>query len=452
MTSSDGTHAAREIERTPQLLTMHRDQHGIAVGLVDNAAMAVVRGLRDRGFEAYLVGGCVRDMLLGIAPKDFDVATNATPEEVKRTFGRARLVGRRFRIAHVRFGREVIEVSTYRRQVDDDDVVESVGRRDLRDKDSARSAEGMILRDNVWGTIDEDAFRRDFSINALYYDPIDEVLLDYVDGVADLRARKLRLIGDANIRLREDPVRILRALRFATKLEFAIDEAIDAAIPAAAYLINAVAPARLFDEICKLFLYGHAVAAWRLMRRYELADLLFPDHNSSPRSLEFIDNAMRGTDLRVHEDKPVTAGFLIAVLLWDAYRERLARLSESMPLVDAREAASQEVLRDQNDIAATPRRFAQFVRETWLLQPRLESREGHDIEKLMQHPRFRAAYDFLVLRASVGEVEADTADWWTSFQAASPEERSQLRTKLTPERSGRRRRRRRRRGGPLPAA
>ena len=452
MTSSDGTYAARETDHDSEPLTMQRDQHGISVGLVDNAAMAVVRGLRDRGFEAYLVGGCVRDMLLGVAPKDFDVATNATPEDVKRTFGRARLVGRRFRIAHVRFGRETIEVSTYRRQVeDDDDVVESFSRRDLRDRDSARSAEGMILRDNVWGTIDEDAFRRDFSVNALYYDPIDEVLLDYVGGVADLRARKLKLIGDANIRLREDPVRILRALRFATKLGFEIDAEIDAAIPAAAYLINAVAPARLFDEICKLFLYGHAVAAWQLMRRYELADLLFPDHNSSPRSLEFIDNAMRGTDLRVQEDKPVTAGFLIAVLLWDAFRERLARLSESMPLVDAREAASQEVLRDQNDIAAIPRRFSQFVRETWLLQPKLEGRPGHEIEKLMQHPRFRAAYDFLVLRATVGEVEAETADWWTSFQAATPEERGQLRSRLAPEHGKRRRRRRRRGSSPPPS-
>jgi poly(A) polymerase len=426
-----------------------RDQHGIDVSLVDEAALSVVRGLRESGFSAYLVGGCVRDMLLGHAPKDFDVATDATPEDVQRVFRRARLVGRRFRIAHVRFGREIIEVSTFRRQFDDDEAVEEHGRRDLRDQDSARAASGMILRDNVWGSIDEDAFRRDFSVNALYYDPLDEVLLDYVGGLADLRGRRLRLIGDAKIRLREDPVRILRAIRFASKLDLAIDPEIDGSIPGAAYLISAVAPARLFDEICKLFLDGHAVRAWELMRHYALAEVVFPDHDASPHSAEFIENAMRGTDERVAQDKPVTAGFLIAVLLWDAYRERLARLSESMPLVDAREAASQEVLRDQNDIAMVPRRFAQFVRETWLLQPRLELRQGKEIERLVSHPRFRAAYDFLLLRASVGDADTETADWWTAYQAAPGEERQVLRAGLGPQ-NGKRRRRRRRRG-PAPA-
>jgi poly(A) polymerase len=446
MTSSDGLEVGSETARPHPPLTLPRDQHAIDASLVDDAALSVVRGLRDGGFAAYLVGGCVRDMLLGLAPKDFDVATDATPEDVQRVFRRARLVGRRFRIAHVRFGREIIEVSTFRRQVDDDDVVEDHSRRELRDRDSARSSEGMILRDNVWGTIDDDAFRRDFSVNALYYDPIDEVLIDYVGGLADLRARRLRLIGDARIRLREDPVRILRAIRFASKLDFAIDPEIDAAIPGAAYLISAVAPARLFDEICKLFLDGHAVGAWRLMHRYALADVLFPDHDTSAHSVEFIDNAMRGTDERVRQDKPVTAGFLIAVLLWDAYRERLARLAETMPLVDAREAASQEVLRDQNDIAAVPRRFAQFIRETWLLQPRLETRHGKDIERLLSHPRFRAAYDFLVLRATVGDIDEETANWWTAYQAAAPEERQALRSALGPQ-GGKRRRRRRRRGG-----
>jgi len=450
MTSSDGLLAASETARPTEPLRMHRDQHGIAVSLVDDAALSVVRGLREEGFDAYLVGGCVRDMLLGIAPKDFDVATDATPEQVRNTFRRARLVGRRFRIAHVRFGREVIEVSTFRRLIDEDDddgdTTETPRGRDLRDRDSARSAEGMILRDNVWGSIDEDAFRRDFSVNALYYDPIEDVLLDFVGGLEDLRHHRLRLIGDANIRLREDPVRILRAIRFATKLGFSIDDDIDAAIPRAAYLINAVAPARLFDEICKLFLHGHALGAWRLLRRYELADLMFPDHNTSPRSLDFIDDAMRGTDERVREDKPVTAGFLIAVLLWDAYRERLTRLSDSMPLMDAREAASQEVLRDQSDIAAVPRRFAQFVRETWLLQPRLESRPAREIDKLVGHPRFRAAYDFLLLRAGVGEVEAELAGWWTDYQAVTPDEREAMRAQLGPGKGKRKRRRRRRKG------
>ena len=325
---------------------MGESEHGISVELVDAGAMSVVQGLRDAGFDAFLVGGCVRDMLLGIAPKDFDVATNATPEEVRDVFKRSRLVGRRFRIAHVRFGRETIEVSTFRRtvDVDDDDVVHNHSRRELRDRDSARSVEGMILRDNVYGDIHEDAFRRDFTINALYYDPIDRTLVDYVGGLADLRARRLKLIGDPNVRFREDPVRILRAIRFATKLGFEIERETDDAIPGAAYMISAVAPARLFDELCKLLLQGHATGAWELLQRYELADTLFPDHNTSTRSLDLIRNAMEGTDQRIREDKPVTPGFLIAVLLWDSYRERLAQHSDAMPLVEARESASAEVL------------------------------------------------------------------------------------------------------------
>lgn len=251
MTSSDGLAESSETEHSIEPMRMGESEHGLSIDLVDDAAMSVVQGLADAGFQALLVGGCVRDMLLGIVPKDFDVATNATPEQVRATFRRARLVGRRFRIAHVRFGRETIEVSTFRRQVEDEDVVHDHSRRELRDRDSARSVDGMILRDNVYGTLDEDAFRRDFTINALYYDPIERTLIDYVSGLADLRARRLTLIGDPNVRFREDPVRILRAIRFATKLGFDIEATTDAAIPSAAYMINAVAPPRLFDELCK---------------------------------------------------------------------------------------------------------------------------------------------------------------------------------------------------------
>ncbi len=446
MTSSDGLAHANETANPVEPLRMGETEHGISVDLVDAAAISVVEGLRDAGFQALLVGGCVRDMLLGIAPKDFDVATNATPEQVRDVFRRSRLVGRRFRIAHVRFGRETIEVSTFRRQVDyDDDVVHNHSRRDLRDRDSARSIEGMILRDNVYGDMHEDAFRRDFTINALYYDPVERMLIDYVGGLADLRARHLKLIGDPNVRFREDPVRILRAIRFATKLGFEIERNTDEAIPGAAYMINAVAPARLFDELCKLLLQGHATGAWDLLQRYELADSLFPDHNTSTRSLELIRNAMEGTDQRVREDKPVTPGFLIAVLLWDSYRERLAQHTDAMPLIEARESASAEVLRDQNEISAVPRRFAQFVREVWLLQPRLETPPGNGVDRLISHPRFRAAYDFLLLRASVGEVEQDIADWWTNYQAADDAQRSSMSNAIAPAK-GKRRRRRRRRG------
>jgi poly(A) polymerase len=447
MTSTDGLAASSETALSIEPMRMGESEHGISIDLVDAAALSVVQGLADAGFEALLVGGCVRDMLLGIQPKDFDVATNATPEQVRSAFRRARLVGRRFRIAHVRFGRETIEVSTFRRQIDEEDVVHDHSRRELRDKDSARSVDGMILRDNVYGDMNEDAFRRDFTINALYYDPISRTLIDYVGGLADLRARRLKLIGDPNVRFREDPVRILRAIRFATKLGFEIERTIDDAIPGAAYMINAVAPPRLFDELCKLLLHGHAAAAWEMLQRYELADGLFPDHNSSSRSLELIRNAMEGTDQRVREDKPVTPGFLIAVLLWDSYRERLAQHSDAMPLVEARESASAEVLRDQNEIAAVPRRFAQFVREVWLLQPRLELPHGKGVEQLIAHPRFRAAYDFLLLRASVGEVEKELADWWTNYQAADEDQRNNMTGALGPGKAKRRRRRRRGGGG-----
>jgi poly(A) polymerase len=446
MTSSDGL-SATETANPVEPMRMGESEHGISIELVDAAALSVVQGLADAGFEAFLVGGCVRDMLLGVAPKDFDVATNATPEQVKAVFRRARLVGRRFRIAHVRFGRETIEVSTFRRQVDDEEVVTSHSRRELQDRHSARSAEGMILRDNVYGDMHEDAFRRDFTINALYYDPIARTLIDYAGGLADLRARRLRLIGEPNVRLREDPVRILRAIRFATKLDFEIDCKTREAIPRAAYMINAVAPPRLFDELCKLLLYGHAAAAWEMLQQFDLADALFPDHNTSSRSLEMIRNAMLGTDQRVREDKPVTPGFLIAVLLWDSYRERLAQHSDAMPLVEARESASTEALRDQGEIAAIPRRFGQFVRETWLLQPRLEVPHGKGLAQLVAHPRFRAAYDFLLLRAGVGEVEQELATWWTDYQAADDETRHGMSGALGPGK-GKRRRRRRRRGGP----
>ena len=447
MTLSDGLATSSETGHFAEPKRMDESEHGISVDLVDAGALSVVQGLRDAGFDALLVGGCVRDMLLGIAPKDFDVATNATPEEVRGVFRRSRLVGRRFRIAHVRFGRETIEVSTFRRQVDidDDDIVHNHSRRDLHDRDSARSVEGMILRDNVYGDVHEDAFRRDFTINALYYDPIDKTLVDYVGGLADLRARRLTLIGDPNVRFREDPVRILRAIRFVTTLGFTLEPATDAAIPGAAYMISAVAPARLFDELCKLLLQGHATGAWELLLRYELADTLFPDHNTSTRSLDLIRNAMEGTDSRVGENKPVTPGFLVAVLLWDSYRERLAQHSDAMPLVEARESASAEVLRDQNEIVAVPRRFAQFIREVWLLQPRLEIPPGKGIDKLVEHPRFRAAYDFLLLRAGVGEVEQELADWWTNYQTADDDQRITMSSTIEPGK-GKRRRRRRRRG------
>lgn len=443
MSSPEDATASRDIA-IPQRLGP--EEHGIAVDLVDDAAMSVVGGLREAGYAALLVGGCVRDMLLGIAPKDFDVATDATPEQVSEVFRRTRLVGRRFRIAHVRFGREVIEVSTFRRQLDEDGETAENSRKALRGKDTARSSEGVILRDNAWGRIDEDAFRRDFTINALYYDPIDEVLIDYAGGLDDLRHRRLTLIGNPAIRYREDPIRIVRAIRFAAKLGFELHGSTGTAIPDTSHMLSQVAPARLFDELCKLFLLGHSEAAWQLVRDLDLAEPLFPDVELSTHVDELILLAMRGTDERIAEGKPVTPGFLFAVILWDTYLERLSRHREHASLVEARDAASQEALRDQCEISAIPRRFTQFIREMWLLQPRLEAREAKDLGRLTSHPRFRAAYDFLLLRAATGEVGQALADWWTGYQEADGDAQAALRNALGDGKGRRRRRRRRRRG------
>jgi len=444
MTSLGGLEAPASIDHHKPPLCLHRAQHGIDANAVDDAALTVVQGLQDAGFDAFLVGGCVRDLLLGLSPKDFDVATNATPEDVKRVFRRARLIGRRFRIAHVRVGREVIEVSTFRQRAVAEDVTHARSRRDLKDLVTARSAEGLILRDNAYGTIDEDAFRRDFSVNALYYDPVTETVLDYVGGLDDLRQRRLRLIGDAATRLREDPVRILRAVRFAAKLDFDIDPETRDAIPHVASSIDSVAPARLFDELCKLFLLGHAAAAWELLQELGLVSTLFPDLRRSQQLDRLIATAMRGTDDRVKEDKPVTPGFLFAVLLWDSYQEKVAQYAEDRTLADPREAASSATLQDRGSKIVLPKRHAQFVREVWSLQPRLEAPKPRTVERLVAHPRFRAAYDFLLLRAESGEIDRTMADWWTSYQAEDTKTRAALRSELVPDKARRRRRRSRR--------
>ena len=435
-------------------LVLNEDQDLIAKTARDfmeeRSPMSRMRALRDAGFESLLVGGCVRDMLLGIAPKDFDVATDATPEQVCEVFRRTRVIGRRFRIAHVRFGREVIEVSTFRRQHDDEGEPSVNNRHELRGKDTALSAEGVILRDNAWGRIDEDAFRRDFTVNALYYDPLDEVLTDYLGGLDDLRQRRLRLIGKPAIRYREDPIRIIRAIRFAAKLDFELDGATGTAIPETSHMLNEVAPARLFDELVKLFLQGHAEQAWSLICDLDLAETLFPDVELTDHIDELIVSAMRGTDERIRDGKPVTPGFLFAVLLWDTYLDRLSRHTESSSLVEARDSASLEVLRDQSEISSIPRRFSQFIREVWLLQPRLEEREPRNLGRLVSHPRFRAAYDFLLLRAATGEVATSLADWWTEYQVVEGDQQADMRGTLNPGKTRKRRRRRRRRTADKP--
>lgn len=371
---------------------------------VHGGAVQVVEALRNAGHDAWLVGGCVRDLLLGRTPKDFDVAASATPDEVKRALPRTRIVGRRFRIAHVRSRRELIEVSTFRRGNVEDDV----------------SADGVVLRDNVYGTLPEDAFRRDFTVNALYYDPVDDVLLDYTGGLADIERRELRSIGDPTARFREDPVRILRAVRFAAKLSLSLCADTAAAIGPMAELLTAIAPARLFDEFNKLFMRGNAATAWRLMWQYGLPEILFPlaeDEDALARA------ALANTDERVAADKPVTPAFLLAAMCWPEFQRRAALCATAANAPDERLKAAHAVLDEQRLTIAFPRRLSHFVLDVWRLQASLERRSKRSPKRLLEHPRFRAAYDFLALRSEVGETDPALTEWWTTLQAEHPVER-----------------------------
>ncbi|MEM7078935.1 MAG: polynucleotide adenylyltransferase PcnB [Pseudomonadota bacterium] len=398
---------------------------------LDRNANTVVAQLNDAGFDAYLVGGCVRDLLCGKSPKDFDVATNATPEEVKGLFNRSRLVGRRFPIAHVRFGREIIEVSTFRKG--EADEVETDRR-------------GMIVQDRAFGTLSDDAFRRDFSINALYFDVAQHEIIDYVGGIEDIRDQRLRLIGDPATRLAEDPVRLLRAIRFAAKLGFSIDAEIMEHVEDCADRLEAIPGARLFDEFMKLFLSGYATRVWEQMREGPLARSLFPTCNpENPVILE----AMNSTDNRIAADMPVTPGFLIAVILWDDLVRRLEQLPAEERDQKVYDSALDTLAVQQQHIAV-PRRFGIFAREVWQLQPRLEERHPRFIKRILGNKRFRAAFDFLQLRAAcdytVG-ARADNLDelsaWWEEIQTLEPGEQKALIDALPSP--GQRRRRRRKR-------
>jgi poly(A) polymerase len=425
----------------------------------------VLYRLREGGFMAFLVGGCVRDLLLGMEPKDFDVATDALPEEVKRLFRNCRLVGRRFRLAHVFFGRETIEVATFRATTAPSQGEEPLPDADPEDGEApeldedatarAFDAGGRILRDNVYGTIDEDVWRRDFTVNALYYNIADFSVWDYVDGVEDIAARRLRLIGDPETRYREDPVRMLRAARFEAKLGFDIDP--DTARPLATLreLLSAVPPARLFDETLKLFLTGHGARSFEVLRRRGLLATLLPSVDcyfvSHPGSLveRLLLKGLANTDTRVTEDKPVTPTFLFALLLYGP----IAALIEAAPPERWHELATildacDRALREAQTHVAIPKRFALGVREMFALQPRLEHPRGRRALRVLEHPRFRAAYDLLLLRAAHGLAPPEMAAWWTRLQEATAEERGRMADALAPEgraaprRGGRRRRRR----------
>ncbi|MGQ0333010.1 polynucleotide adenylyltransferase PcnB [Halomonas elongata] len=421
-----------------------RDEHPVSRQHFSDAALKVLYRLHNAGFEAFLVGGCIRDALLGRMPKDFDVATDATPDEVRDLFRNSRIIGRRFRIVHVRFGREVIEVTTFRGKPNDDHG----------DHIAQQSDDGMLLRDNVWGNIEEDALRRDFTINALYYNIADFSIHDFADGARDIDARTLRLIGDPATRYREDPVRMLRAIRFAAKLDFSLARATEEPIEELAPLLLQVPPARLFDEVLKLFMAGHGVETFQLLREYGLFAMLFPEADEAfdelPWAEGLIEQALASTDKRVQEERPVTPAFLFAALLWGPVQLRQrAHQQDGMPPIPALQAASQQVVSRQLQHVSIPKRFSLPMRDIWDLQQRLPSRRGKRVFQTRDHPRFRAAYDFLLLREAAGEIEPGLGDWWTAFQQADEHEQRRLLGKVDADPAGtpapRKRRRRRRR-------
>jgi len=425
-------------------LRVPREKHGLAREAISPAAAKVCAVLREAGFSAYVVGGAVRDLLLGIAPKDFDIATDARPEQIKPLFRRAIVIGRRFRLVHVMMGPETVEVSTFR----------AASPQTGAEKETAHQQDehGRVLRDNVFGTQEEDARRRDFSVNALYYDPATEEVVDLHGGLADLKKRVMRVIGDPETRYREDPVRMLRAVRLAAKLGLTLDSACREPIRRLAPLMERVPPARLFDEMLKLLLSGHASACLRQLREVGLHKGLLPLLDvilEQPLGERFVTLALAQTDERVLAERPVSPAFLFAALLWHevlaAWKVRQSRGERSVP---ALENAMDEVLDTQCAKLAITRKLTATMREVWVMQPRFEQRSAGRAFRLLEAPRFRMAYDFLALRAASGEVPAEIEAWWRTFQSADQDTRQAM---LLPETGPKKRRRRRRRNPPAGA-
>lgn len=435
--------------KKPEAQRIHQDQHGINPKLIDRHARTVIETLLDAGYDAYLVGGCVRDLILGKNPKDFDVATNALPEQIAPLFRRGRIIGKRFRLVHVRFGREVIEVATFRAGADMVDDLET-------------TEAGRIIADNVYGEEYEDAFRRDFTINALFYDIRDDSVLDYVGGFADLQARKLHVIGDPEKRFREDAVRMLRAIRFSAKLGLGLDGELESTIRRLGYLLEDQSRARLFDEVIKLLQGGAAIKTMSLLCRYGFVEMLFPvvdpqrlcdDLNDC---VSLLCHALRNTDARIHQGKSVTPAFMFAALLWEPVRQRYEELlAQGEPPITAMDRAAMEVLERQASRVIVPKRFSVPMRDIWTMQLRLLRRGGRRAFVLLSHRRFRAAYDFLLLRCETGQEDPALAEWWTRFQDVNDEERTAMVRALQPARigkSGKSRRKRRRRVRKRPSA
>ncbi|WP_394173662.1 polynucleotide adenylyltransferase PcnB [Thalassotalea litorea] len=411
---------------------MSRDEHNISRKDISDNALKVLYRLNKSGFDAYLVGGGVRDILLGEHPKDFDIATNATPEQIKKLFRNCRLIGRRFRLAHIVFGRDIIEVATFRGHHASPEKSDS---RPGKQNHSKRSEDGMLLRDNIYGSIEEDAERRDFTINALYYSTKDFKVYDFANGLKDIEGRKIRLIGDPETRYREDPVRMLRAIRFATKLDMEIAKDTAGPIRELAPLMANIPAARMFEEYMKLFLSGKARENFDLLADYQLLEFLFPHisqtlaQDADDKSVHFVRQVLLNTDNRINDGKRVTPAFLLAAVLWYEIEKQNQQLlaKSGMPPQDAFFVAMTQVLQEQQRCIAIPKRFQLPMKDIFALQHRLTRREGSRAFKTLEHPRFRAGYDFLLYRGKVegGDV-AELAEWWTSFQEASPDTQQQM--------------------------
>jgi poly(A) polymerase len=424
-----------QLTGNPTIIPRHL--HTVSRSDISDNALKVLTRLNKAGYQAYLVGGSVRDLLLRQAPKDFDVATDARPEQIYKLFRNSRLIGRRFRLAHIQFGREIIEVATFRRE----------GKANNQHRQI--SQDGMILRDNVYGTLEDDAKRRDFTINALYYDSKDCTIIDYTDGFADIESRTLRVIGDPSQRYAEDPVRMLRAIRFQSKLNFKLDHDTAAPIATLSERLQLIPHARLFEETLKIFQHKRAHANYEALEEHGIFAQLFPiiaeyrQHSGAPDCHPLIIATLKNTEQRIANQRPVNPAFLFAAILWHPLLKLSNELKEagSEPLV-ALEQAMDKIIHRQVKTTAIPKRFVAIIREIWLLQYRLPRRHGKRAFRVLQHPRFRAGYDFLLLRAQVGEEANELVDWWTEFQTADEAQQEDMLENL--------RRRKRRRKRPQP--
>jgi poly(A) polymerase len=409
----------------PTIIT--RDEHDISRRDISDNALKVLYRLKDAGYQGFLVGGGVRDILLGKQPKDFDIATDAHPEQVHKLFRNSILIGRRFRLVHVRFGREVIEVATFR-----------ASHLSSENSNQAKKSEsGMLLRDNVYGTVDDDAMRRDFTINAMYYNINGFTIHDFAGGIDDIEKRSIRMIGDPQARYREDPVRMLRAIRFAAKLDFEIESATAEPMHTLGHLLEPIPAARMFEEVLKLLLSGNGEQTYYLLRDYDLFKCLFPatdaaienDETPEYQVEEFVVLALRNSDERIAQGKSVTPAYLFAALLWHPLQQRLSQI-RNMPPIPAMHQAAQDVILQQVKRTSIPRRFSTPMKEIWDMQLRLPRRHGNKAAELVENKRFRAAYDFILLREASGENLDNLGEWWTEYQFASVERREQMTKEL----------------------